>query len=370
MCPASDPPQPREGRQARRPPGPVGTRPDPLPAETPSSLRPEPDAAEMGLEAEGALRPERLEDFVGQRRSVDNLRVAVRAALQRGEPPDHLLLCGPPGLGKTTLARIVANELATALVSTSGPALVRPADLIGILMNLRRNEVLFIDEIHRLPAAVAEYLYTAMEDRRIEMTINEGPNAQVMPLSLQPFMMIGATTREGLLSSPFRARFGLVERLLAYPLEDLRTILARSARLLELELDEAALEQLAMRSRGTPRVANRLLRRVRDLAQVEGRRRIDAELAERCMSRHGIDAHGLEEIDRQILAYLARSPDRPVGLKTLSAAIGESEDTLEDVFEPHLIRLGFLHKTPRGRQVTDLGLAAIQQQGRSGRLFD
>lgn len=367
MRPPKDPSPPAEGRQAWRPPGSDGVRPREGAA---SNLRPEPEPSELGLEAEGALRPERLEDFVGQRQPVENLRVAVQAALQRGEPPDHLLLCGPPGLGKTTLARIVANELATALVSTSGPALVRPADLIGILMNLRRNEVLFIDEIHRLPAAVAEYLYTAMEDRRIEMTINEGPNAQVMPLSLQPFMMVGATTREGLLSGPFRARFGLVERLLPYPLEDLRTILARSARLLDLELDDEALEQLAIRSRGTPRVANRLLRRVRDLAQVEGLRRIDAALAERCMLRHGIDAHGLEEIDRQILAYLARSPDRPVGLKTLAAAIGESEDTLEDVFEPHLIRLGFLHKTPRGRQVTDQGLAAIQQQGRPRRLFE
>jgi Holliday junction DNA helicase RuvB len=332
-------------------------------------MQPTPEAQERELEQDGDLRPERFADFVGQRQLVDNLTLAIRAALGRGEPPDHLLLSGPPGLGKTTLARIVANELGSSLVSTSGPALVRPADLIGILMNLRARDALFIDEIHRLPAAVAEYLYTAMEDRRIEMTINEGTNAQVMPLTLQPFVLIGATTREGLLSSPFRARFGLVERLVPYPLADLQLILQRSAGLFGLALDAEAVAALAKRARGTPRVANRLLRRVRDLAQMEQRRRVDLALVEDCMARHGIDAHGLEEMDRRILAYLARNPDRAVGLKTLAAATGESEDTLEDVFEPHLIRLGFLHKTARGRQVTPQGLAAIDKPAAGG-LFD
>lgn len=317
-------------------------------------------------EAEIGLRPGSFAEFVGQERTVTNLRVAIAAALQRGETLDHVLLSGPPGLGKTSLARILAGEFGSHLVATSGPALERPKDLVGILTNLQRGDVLFIDEIHRVPAAVEEYLYTAMEDFTVDFTLDQGPHARVLPLPLQPFTLVGATTREGLLSSPFRSRFGLLERLDPYPTGELVRILARSAALLSVTLDPAAAELVAARARGTPRIANRFLRRARDLAQVRGARAIDAALAAEALRRMGVDEHGLEELDRRILDCLAKN-GAPLGLKTIAAAVGEAEDTIEDVFEPHLLRSGFVQKTARGRQITARGCAAL---GRSARGAD
>jgi len=307
---------------------------------------------------EKSLRPGDFSEFVGQARTVDNLRVAIRAALGRSEPPDHVLLCGPPGLGKTTLARILAHEARGTLHATTGPALERPRDLVGILTQLRRGDVLFVDEVHRVPAAVEEYLYGAMEDFSIDFTLGEGDRARVLPMAIAPFTLVGATTREGLLSAPFRARFGLTERLLPYAVDELVSIVQRSARLLECALSPAAARTLAERSRGTPRVANRLLRRARDFAQVLARP-IDEALVLDTMARLGVDEHGLEDFDRRLLTYLVHADGRAVGLKTLAAALGESEDTIEEVFEPHLLQKGFVHKTPRGRLVTNAGRIAV-----------
>lgn len=318
---------------------------------------PELQAPDRDLER--TLRPRDLTEFVGQARAVDNLRVALEAARARREAPDHVLLAGPPGLGKTSLARILAGELGTTLHATTGPALDRAKDLVGILTQLRHGDVLFIDEIHRVPPAVEEYLYTAMEDFSVDFTLDTGPNARILPLTLERFTLVGATTREGLLTAPLRGRFGIVERLAPYPAEDLVAILLRAAGILEVTLEPAAAELVARRSRGTPRVANRFLRRARDLAQVGGSTTIDAAVAEDCLGRLGVDGHGLEALDREVLTALARATDGTLGLKTLAAAVGEAEDTIEEVYEPHLLRLGFLEKTPRGRTITDAGRAAL-----------
>lgn len=318
-----------------------------------------PTAQPLDAEQESGWRPQRMEDFVGQGQVVDNLSLALDAAKSRGEPIDHVLLSGPPGLGKTTLARLLATSQGNALHSTSGPALERPKDLIGILSNLAVGDVLFVDEIHRLPSAVEEYLYTAMEDFTIEFTLNEGAAARVIPLRLEHFTLVGATTREGLLTAPFRARFGLLERLSPYPIEDLEEIAIRAATRLGLNLDRKAAHVLSERARGTPRVVGRYLRRLRDLGDVRGSDTLDETLARECMQRLGVDAHGLEQLDRQILGCLAQHPGQAVGLKTLAAVVGESEDTIEEVFEPHLLRKGFVHKTSRGRVLTGSGFQAL-----------
>jgi Holliday junction DNA helicase RuvB len=309
-----------------------------------------------GSEIDRTLRPRRLDEFVGQDRVRGNLRIAIDAAKKRGEPLDHLLLSGLPGLGKTSLASVVAQELGVAIKITSGPALERTGDLVGLLTSMARGDVLFIDEIHRLPRVLEEYLYSAMEDLAIDIVIDQGPAARSVRLTVEAFTLIGATTREGLLTAPFRARFGLIEKLELYPPGDLLEILERSARLLRADADRECLERLAARARGTPRVANRLLRRVRDLAEVEGegQGRLTVDVAERTLANLGIDAAGLEETDRKILRCIERSGG-PVGIKTLAAAVGEEEDTIESVYEPYLLSIGFLNKSPRGRMLTEGG---------------
>ena len=318
-----------------------------------------PSDAVPEAEFENSLRPQRFDQFVGQRQSVDNLRVAIRAAQERSESPDHVLLSGPPGLGKTSLARLISIELGTTLHTTTGPALERARDLVGILTKLKRGDVLFIDEVHRVPPAVEEYLYSAMEDYAVDLTLDQGPNARALHLKLERFVLVGATTREGLLSAPFRGRFGLLERLVPYPDSDLVAIVERSARILGVAIAGEAAQVIAERSRGTPRVANRFLRRVRDLAQIGGATRVECALALDALRRLGIDQFGLEELDRRILQCLARNVNKALGLKTIAAAVGEAEDTIEDVFEPHLLRCGFLERTSRGRMITRAGCAAI-----------
>ena len=309
--------------------------------------------------AEVQLRPGSLSEFVGQPRVVENLRVTLAAAEGRGEVPDHVLFSGPPGLGKTSLARILATELGTRLVATSGPALEKPRDLVGLLTQLQRGDVFFIDEVHRVPKAVEEYLYTAMEDLQVDLTLDSGPHARIVTLNLEPFTLVGATTREGLLTAPFRARFGLLERLEPYSVEDLVAIVERLSGLLGIGLEPAAARALAERSRGTPRIAGRLLRRTRDLAEVAGRSTIDEDLALDSLGRLGIDENGLEEMDRRVLRCIADHGGGPVALKTIAAVVSETEDTLEDVYEPHLLRVGLVSKTARGRVLTPAGARLV-----------
>ncbi|MBX3464091.1 MAG: Holliday junction branch migration DNA helicase RuvB [Planctomycetes bacterium] len=311
----------------------------------------QPDAQDRDFDR--TLRPGSFGEFVGQQQVRDNLAIAIRAARERGEPLDHVLLCGPPGLGKTTLAHLIAHGMGVDVVVTSGPALGAPKDLAGTLTRLQRNQVLFVDEIHRLPKALEEYLYSAMEDHAIDVVLDPGPGGRSVRLGVQPFTLVGATTREGLLTAPFRSRFGIVERLEPYPVADLEQILLRAALRLQVQIEPAAAHLCAQRSRGTPRMALRILRRVRDLAQVTGKAGIDPATAREGLDRLRIDHLGLEEIDRKLLRALIGRGDA-IGLKTLAAMVDEAEDTIEDVLEPHLIRCGLLARTARGRVATPL----------------
>jgi Holliday junction DNA helicase RuvB len=315
------------------------------------------DALRQDRGLDTSLRPRSLAEFVGQRDVVANLGLAIRAARGRGEPIDHVLLSGLPGLGKTTLAHVVARESDATLHEAPAPTLQRAGDLAGVLTRLERGDVLFIDEIHRLPAGVEEYLYAAMEDFVLDIMIDQGTAARSVRVDLPRFTLVGATTREGLLTAPLRARFGIHERLDLYESEFLQQIVRRSAGLLGIAIEDAAARLLADRARGTPRVVNRFLKRVRDLAEVEGEGRITEAVAEDGLARLGVDAFGLTRMDRMILASIARGGGAAIGLKTLCAAVGEDERTVEDVYEPHLLRSGLLLKTPQGRRLTPRGLA-------------
>ena len=312
---------------------------------------------------DNALRPLRFADFAGQQKVVDNLTVFVEAAKYRGEPLDHTLLHGPPGLGKTTLSNIIANELGVGFKLTSGPVLDKPGDLAGILTSLEPNDVLFIDEIHRLSPVVEEYLYSAMEDYRIDILIDKGPSARSIQIDLSPFTLVGATTRSGLLTAPLRARFGINLHLEYYDAETLAGIIRRSAGIMRVPISDKAAIEIAGRSRGTPRIANALLRRVRDFAQVRGNGSIDAQIAELALEALNIDRYGLDEIDNKILGTIIdKFGGGPVGITTIATAIGEDSGTVEEVYEPFLIKEGFIKRTPRGREVTDL---AYKHLGRS-----
>ena len=302
-----------------------------------------------------ALRPENFDDFAGQESILENLRVFVAAANQREEALDHTLFHGPPGLGKTTLAYILAGELDVGIKMTSGPVLDKPGDLAGLLTNLQRRDILFIDEVHRLSPIVEEYLYSAMEDYKIDIMIETGPNARTVQINLNPFTLVGATTRSGLLTAPMRARFGITSRLEYYNAELLSTILERSANILNVDINPEAAIEIAGRSRGTPRIANGLLRRVRDFAQIKGDGRIDLEITQYSLNALNVDAHGLDDMDNKILTTLIdKFKGGPVGITTLATAVSENGETIEEVYEPFLIQEGFLVRTPRGREVTEL----------------
>jgi Holliday junction DNA helicase RuvB len=316
------------------------TTPDPLPEET---------------GAEAVLRPSRLEEFVGQEQVKASLGIAIDAARGRSEPLDHLLFFGPPGLGKTTLAMLLAREMGVALRTTSGPVLEKPGDLVSLLTTLQPGDILFIDEIHRLRPLLEEFLYPAMEDFRVDVRIADGPNAQTIPMALERFTLIGATTRFGLLTPPMRARFGMVERLHFYPAEELDIIVARSAKILGVPADPEGTLEIARRSRGTPRVANRLLRRVRDYAQVKAGGSITGPIAREALARLNVDEFGLDDMDARILrTIIEKFAGGPVGVGTVAVAVGEDSGTLEEVYEPYLIQQGYLERTPRGRVATPL----------------
>jgi Holliday junction DNA helicase RuvB len=304
---------------------------------------------------EAGLRPRRLAEFTGQNKLKENLSIAIEAAVKRGEAMDHVLLYGPPGLGKTTLAAIIAEELQVEFTTTSGPVLQKKLDLTGILSNIRLHQVFFIDEVHRLLPDVEEMLYSALEDFRVDILVGVGPGARTHSLPMPKFTAIGATTRQGLVSAPLRGRFGLVLRLDPYGVEDLKSIVKRSARLLAVEIEDGAAEELARRCRGTPRIANRLLRRVRDFAQVRAEGRITMPVAQTALNLLDVDRYGLDEIDQKIMmTVLEKYRGGPVGVNTIAASISEEADTIEEVYEPYLIQLGFLNRTPRGRVATGL----------------
>ncbi|MDR1810406.1 MAG: Holliday junction branch migration DNA helicase RuvB [Prevotella sp.] len=320
-------------------------------------------------EFETALRPLTFGGFSGQDKVVENLKIFVSAAKMRGESLDHTLLHGPPGLGKTTLSSIIANELGVGFKVTSGPVLDKPGDLAGLLTSLEKNDVLFIDEIHRLSPIVEEYLYSAMEDYRIDIMIDKGPSARSIQIELNPFTLVGATTRSGLLTSPLRARFGINMHLEYYNIDTLRGIILRSASILDIPCAGDAAHEIASRSRGTPRIANALLRRVRDFAQVKGSGKIDRDIAKYALEALNIDRYGLDEIDNKILlTIIDKFKGGPVGISTIATALGEDSGTIEEVYEPYLIKEGFLKRTPRGREVTDLafthlGRTRMNEQG-------
>jgi Holliday junction DNA helicase RuvB len=312
-----------------------------------------PARVEEDAQFEAGLRPRKLDDYIGQDRVRANLEVSIAAARQRGEALDHVLLYGPPGLGKTTLAYVIANELGVTARTTSGPVIEKPGDLAGILSNLQAREVLFIDEIHRMPPAIEEILYPAMEDFELDIVIGQGPGARSVKVPIERFTLIGATTRAGLLTSPLRARFGIVHRLDFYNEADIEEIVRRSARILDVELVGAAATEVARRSRGTPRIANRLLRRVRDFAQVRADGRITPEVAQAAMKLLEVDEHGFDDVDRRLMmTIIEKFGGGPVGLSSLAAATSEEPDAIEDIHEPFLIQIGFLERTPRGRLAT------------------
>jgi len=312
-----------------------------------------PDVLPEERSTEASLRPSRLDEFVGQPKIKENLQIAIDAARGRGEPLDHALFFGPPGLGKTTLAILLAKEMGVSIRTSSGPVLERPGDLVGLLTGLKRGDILFIDEIHRMRPTLEEFLYPAMEDWRVDVRVSDGPHAETIPMALEPFTLIGATTRYGLLTPPMRARFGMVERLNFYPPEDLSQIVTRSAGILGVETDTGGVEEIAKRSRGTPRVANRLLRRVRDYAAVRAEGRVDRDTARQALARLDVDEFGLDDMDARLLkTIIEKFEGGPVGLGTLAVAVGEDAGTLEEVYEPYLIQQGFLQRTPRGRIAT------------------
>jgi holliday junction DNA helicase RuvB len=331
--------------------------------------------ADDDAQYEAGLRPRALADYIGQAHVRENLQVAIAAALQRQEPLDHVLLHGPPGLGKTTLAYVIANELGVAVRATSGPAIEKPGDLVGIVTNLGAGEVLFIDEIHRMSPAVEEILYPALEDYEVDIVIGQGPSARTVKVRLEKFTLIGATTRTGLLTSPLRSRFGIVHRLEFYTAADLDEIVRRSARIMNVPIDAAAAAEIARRARGTPRIANRLLRRVRDYAQVRADGRITLDVARAALQLLEVDEHGFDLIDRKLLhTIIDKFGGGPVGLNTIAAAISEEKDAIEEIYEPFLIQVGFLDRTPRGRVATPraygyFGLVAPAEQRREPRLW-
>ncbi len=314
-----------------------------------------PAITEEEKKIELSLRPKTFDDFIGQSKITDNLKVFIGAAKKRNEGLDHVLLTGPPGLGKTTLAHIIANELEVKIKVTSGPVLEKPGDLAGLLTNLEEKSVLFIDEIHRLSPVVEEYLYSAMEDYKLDIMIDSGPNARTVQIKLPPYTLIGATTRAGLLTAPLRDRFGIKSRLDYYENNLIDGIIHRSSKLLDIKIDDDAAKELAKRSRGTPRIANRLLRRTRDFADFENKKTIDVEIAQKALNALEVDEFGLDEMDKEIiLTIIEKFSGGPVGLNTLSVAVNEDPGTIEEVYEPFLIQQGFIQRTPRGREATDL----------------